>query len=170
MALVKSVLGKTPQFGKDCYLAENATIIGDVVCGNDCSFWFQSVVRGDVHYIKMGDRVNVQDGAVIHATYQKSPTTIGSDVSIAHNAIVHGCTIEDKVLIGMGAIVMDDAHIGTNSIIAAGSIVLQKTKVEPNSIYAGTPAKKIKDLDESISAGEIKRIAANYMKYSQWYK
>lgn len=169
MALIKSILGKSPSFGKDCYLAENATIIGDVVCGDNCSFWFQSVVRGDVHYIKMGDRVNVQDGAVIHATYQKSPTTIGNDVSIAHNAIVHGCTIEDKVLIGMGAIVMDDAHIGSNCIIAAGSIVLQNTNVEPNSIYAGTPAKKIKDLDKSISAGEIKRIAENYMKYSAWY-
>lgn len=169
MALIKSILGKSPKFGKDCYLAENATVIGDVVCGDNCSFWFQSVVRGDVHYIKMGDRVNVQDGAVIHATYQKSPTNIGNDVSIAHNAIVHGCTIEDKVLIGMGAIVMDDAHIGSNCIIAAGSIVLQNTIVEPNSIYAGTPAKKIKDLDKSISAGEIKRIAENYMKYSSWY-
>lgn len=170
MALIKSILGKSPEFGKDCYLAENATIIGDVVCGDNCSFWFQSVVRGDVHSIKMGDRVNVQDGAIIHATYQKSPTTIGNDVSIAHNAIVHGCTIEDKVLIGMGAIIMDDVHIGSNCIIAAGSIVLQNTKVDSNSIYAGTPAKKIKDLDKSVSAGEIKRIAENYMKYSQWYK
>jgi carbonic anhydrase/acetyltransferase-like protein (isoleucine patch superfamily) len=170
MALIKSINGKTPKFGKECYLAENATIIGDVVCGDNCSFWFQSVVRGDVHYIKMGDRVNVQDGAIIHATYQKSPTTIGDDVSIAHNAIVHGCTIENKVLIGMGAIVMDDAHIGSNCIIAAGSIVLQNTNVESNSIYAGTPAKKIKDLDESVSAGEIERIAQNYMKYSTWYK
>ena len=157
MALIKSLRGKSPQFGKDCYLAENATIIGDVV-------------RGDVHFIKMGDRVNIQDGAVIHATYQKSPTTIGNDVSIAHNAIVHGCTIEDQVLIGMGAIVMDDVHIGSNCIIAAGSIVLQNTIVEPNSIYAGTPAKKIKDLDESAASGEIKRIAGNYMKYSEWYK
>ena len=170
MALIKTIQGKSPQFGKDCYLAENATIIGDVVCGDNCSFWFQSIVRGDVHFIKMGDRVNVQDGAVIHATYQKSPTTIGNDVSIAHNAIVHGCTIEDKVLIGMGAIVMDDAHIGSNCIIAAGSIVLQNTIVEPNSIYAGVPAKKIKDLDQSISAGEIERIAENYVKYSSWYK
>jgi len=170
MALIKTILGKSPQFGKDCYLAENATIIGDVVCGDNCSFWFQSVVRGDVHFIKMGDRVNVQDGAVVHATYKKSPTTIGNDVSIAHNAIVHGCTIEDQVLIGMGAIIMDDAHIGSNCIIAAGSIVLQKTIVEPNSIYAGTPAKKIKDLDKSISAGEIKRIAGNYVKYAEWYK
>ncbi len=170
MALIKTILGKSPQFGEDCYLAENATIIGDVICGDNCSFWFQSVVRGDVHFIKMGDRVNIQDGAVIHATYQKSPTTIGNDVSIAHNAIVHGCTIEDQVLIGMGAIVMDDAHIGSNCIIAAGSIVLQNTIVEPNSIYAGTPAKKIKDLDRSTSSGEIKRIAANYMKYAEWYK
>lgn len=170
MALIKTIRGKSPQFGKDCYLAENATLIGDVVCGDNCSFWFQSVVRGDVHFIKMGNRVNVQDGAVIHATYQKSPTTIGNDVSIAHNAIVHGCTIEDQVLIGMGAIVMDDAHIGSNCIIAAGSIVLQNTIVEANSIYAGIPAKKIKDLDESTVAGEIKRIAGNYMKYSDWYK
>lgn len=170
MALIKTIRGKTPKFGKECYLAENATIIGDVVCGDNCSFWFQSVVRGDVHSIKMGDRVNVQDGAVIHATYQKSPTTIGNDVSIAHNAIVHGCTIEDKVLIGMGAIIMDDAHIGSNCIIAAGSIVLQNTNVESNSIYAGTPAKKIKDLEESVSSGEIERIAQNYMKYSNWYK
>ena len=170
MALIKEILGKKPQFGKDCYLAENATIIGDVVCGDECSFWFQSVVRGDVHFIKMGDRVNIQDGAIVHATYQKAPTTIGNDVSIAHNAIVHGCTIEDKVLIGMGAIVMDHAHIGTNSIIAAGSIVLQNTIVEPNSIYAGTPAKKIKSLDKSLSSGEIKRIAGNYVKYAGWYK
>ncbi len=170
MALIKSILGKSPKFGKDCYLAENATIIGDVTCGDNCSFWFQSVVRGDVHFIKMGDRVNVQDGAVIHATYQKSPTTIGNDVSIAHNAIVHGCTIEDQVLIGMGAIIMDDAHIGNNCIIAAGAIVLQNTIVEPFSIYAGAPAKKIKDLDQSSSAGEIKRIAGNYIKYSEWYK
>lgn len=170
MALIKSVLGKSPQFGKNCYLAENATIIGDVVCGDNCSFWFQSVIRGDVHFIKMGDRVNVQDGAVIHATYQKSPTTIGNDVSIAHNAIVHGCTIEDEVLIGMGAIVMDDALIGHNSIIAAGAIVLQNTVVEPFSIYAGAPAKKIKDLDQSKAAGEIKRIAGNYIKYAEWYK
>lgn len=170
MALIKTIRGKSPQFGKDCYLAENATIIGDVICGDNCSFWFQSIVRGDVHFIKMGDRVNVQDGAVIHATYQKSPTTIGNDVSIAHNAIVHGCTIEDQVLIGMGAIIMDDAHIGSNCIIAAGAIVLQNTIVEPYSIYAGTPAKKIKDLDQSSYAGEIKRIAENYIKYSDWYK
>jgi carbonic anhydrase/acetyltransferase-like protein (isoleucine patch superfamily) len=170
MALIKEIQGKKPQFGKDCYLAENTTIIGDVVCGDNCSFWFQSVIRGDVHFIKMGDRVNVQDGAVIHATYQKSPTTIGNDVSIAHNAIVHGCTIEDEVLIGMGAIVMDDAHIGHNSIIAAGSIVLQNTIVEPFSIYGGIPAKKIKNLDQSAAAGEIKRIAANYIKYATWYK
>ena len=170
MALIKDIEGKSPQFGKNCYLAENATIIGDVVCGDDCSFWFQSVVRGDVHFIKMGDRVNVQDGAVIHATYQKSPTTIGNDVSIAHNAIVHGCTIEDKVLVGMGAIVMDDAHVESNVIIAAGAIVLQNMRLEANSIYAGMPAKKIKTLDASKSAGEIQRIAGNYVKYAKWYK
>lgn len=170
MALIIPVRGKTPKFGKKTYLAQNSTIVGDVICGMNCSFWFNSVVRGDVHYIKIGNRVNVQDGAIIHGTYKKSPTNIGDDVSIAHNAIIHGCTIKDRVLIGMGAIIMDDAVVGENSIIAAGSVVTSKTIVEPNSLYAGTPAKKVKDLDKSDSAGEIKRIAENYLEYKKWYK
>ncbi|MFT7155053.1 MAG: carbonic anhydrase/acetyltransferase-like protein (isoleucine patch superfamily) [Parvicella sp.] len=170
MALIKSIENKSPKFGADCYLAENATIIGNLVCGDQCSFWFQSVVRADVNFIKMGNKVNVQDGAVVHCTYNKHPTTIGNNVSIGHNAIVHGCTIEDNVLIGMGAIVMDDCIIGANSIIAAGAVVTKGTKVESGSIYAGTPAKKIKDIDTELFEGEVMRIADNYVKYSSWYK
>ena len=148
MALILPVKGISPTFGNNCYLAENATVIGDVTMGDDCSVWFTAVVRGDVHYIRIGNKVNIQDGAIIHCTYQKSPTTIGDFVSIGHRAIVHGCTIEDNVLIGMGAIVMDNAVIKKNSIIAAGSVVLENTIVESNTIYGGVPAKKIKDLDE----------------------
>jgi carbonic anhydrase/acetyltransferase-like protein (isoleucine patch superfamily) len=170
MALIKAVEGKSPQFGNDCYIAENATIVGDVVCGDQCSFWFNAVVRGDVHYIKMGNKVNVQDGACIHATYQKSPTNIGNNVSIGHHAIVHGCTVKDNVLIGMGAIVMDDCVIGENSIIAAGAVVTAGTIVEPGSIFAGVPAKFIKKIDERLQEGEINRIANNYVKYSGWFK
>ena len=170
MALIKEVLGKKPEFGKDCYLAENATIVGDVVCGDHCSFWFNAVVRGDVHYIRLGNKVNVQDGAVIHCTYKKSPTNIGNNVSIGHNAIVHGCTIKDNVLIGMGAIVMDNCIVESNTIIAAGAVVLQGTKVEANSVYAGVPAKKVKEMDENLSKGEIERIAESYLMYSGWFK
>jgi carbonic anhydrase/acetyltransferase-like protein (isoleucine patch superfamily) len=170
MALIKTVEGKTPQFGNDCFIAENATIIGDLQCGDECSFWFQSVVRGDVHYIKMGNKVNVQDGAIIHCTYQKCPTNIGNNVSIGHRAIVHGCTIHDNVLIGMGAIVMDDCIIESNSIVAAGSVLTQGTVVESGSIYAGIPAKKIKDIDKNLFEGEVMRIANNYVKYSSWFK
>ena len=170
MALIKEVQGKAPQFGNDCYIAENATIVGDVVCGDQCSFWFNAVVRGDVHYIKMGNKVNVQDGACIHATYQKSPTNIGNNVSIGHHAIVHGCTVHDNVLIGMGAIVMDDCVIGENSIVAAGAVLTQGTIVEPGSIYAGVPAKFIKKVDIKLQEGEINRIANNYVKYSGWFK
>ena len=166
MALIKEVSGKKPVFGKNCYLAENATVVGDVVCGDHCSFWFNAVVRGDVHYIRMGNKVNVQDGAVVHCTYQKSPTNIGNNVSIGHNAIVHGCTIKDNVLIGMGAIVMDDCVVESNTIIAAGAVVLQGTKVEANSVYAGVPAKKVKQMDENLSKGEIERIAESYLMYS----
>ena len=169
MALIKAVEGKSPQFGND-YIAENATIVGDVVCGDQCSFWFNAVVRGDVHYIKMGNKVNVQDGACIHATYQKSPTNIGNNVSIGHHAIVHGCTVKDNVLIGMGAIEMDDCVIGENSIIAAGAVVTAGTIVEPGSIFAGVPAKFIKKIDERLQEGEINRIANNYVKYSGWFK
>jgi len=170
MALIKEVRGFTPQFGEDIYLAENATIVGEVTCGNQCSFWFNAVVRGDVNYIKMGDKVNVQDGAVIHGTYEKSPTNIGNNVSIGHQAMVHGCTIQDNVLIGMGAIIMDDCIIGENSIIAAGAVLTAKTIVEPGSIYAGIPAKKIKDIPQNLVEGEINRIANNYVKYASWYK
>ena len=170
MALIKEVRGFTPKFGEDIYLAENATIVGEVICGNQCSFWFNAVVRGDVNYIKMGDKVNVQDGAVIHGTYEKSPTNIGNKVSIGHQAMVHGCTIRDNVLVGMGAIIMDDCIIGENSIIAAGAVLTAKTIVEPGSIYAGVPAKKIKDVPENLIEGEINRIANNYVKYASWYK
>lgn len=168
MALVKSIKGVSPSFGDACYLAENATIIGDVVMGESCSIWFNAVVRGDVHYIKMGNKVNVQDGAVIHATYQKHPTNIGNSVSIGHNAIVHGCTIHDYVLIGMGAIVMDNCIIQSNSIIAAGAVVLENTIVESGCIYAGVPAKKVKELNQEQSGRLIKGITNNYVEYKSW--
>ena len=170
MPIIKTVNGKHPQIPDDCYIAENATIVGEVTMGNQCSVWFNAVIRGDVHYIKMGDKVNVQDGAVIHATYLKSPTNIGNNVSIGHNAIVHGCTIHDNVLIGMGSIIMDDCVIESNSIIAAGAVVTQNTRVEAGSIYAGVPAKKVKDISENMISGEINRIANNYIKYSSWFK
>ncbi|MFB9053335.1 gamma carbonic anhydrase family protein [Formosa undariae] len=170
MMIIKSVRGNTPQIPDDCFVAENATIVGEVSMGKNCSIWFNAVLRGDVHFIKMGDKVNVQDGAVIHATYQKSPTTIGNNVSIGHNALVHGCTIHDNVLIGMGSIVMDDCIIESNSIIAAGAVVTKNTVVESGSIYAGVPAKKVKDISEELISGEINRIAENYVKYSGWFK
>ena len=146
MALIKTVKGKTPQFGKNIYLSENATVVGEVIMGDDCTVWFNAVVRGDVHYIHIGNKVNIQDGAIIHCTYQKAPTTIGNNVSIGHKAIVHGCTLEDNVVIGMGAIVMDHAVVEKNSLVAAGSVVLENTRVESGSIYAGVPAKKVKEL------------------------
>jgi carbonic anhydrase/acetyltransferase-like protein (isoleucine patch superfamily) len=170
MPIIKTLNGITPQIPDDCYIAENATIVGEVSMGNQCSVWFNAVIRGDVHYIKMGNKVNVQDGAVIHATYKTSPTTIGNNVSIGHNAIVHGCTIHDNVLIGMGSIVMDDCVIESNSIIAAGAVVTKNTKVESGSIYAGIPAKKVKDISQDLISGEINRIADNYVKYSSWYE
>ncbi len=170
MPIIKPVKGIHPKIPDDCYIADNATIVGDVTMGNECSIWFNAVIRGDVHFIKMGNKVNVQDGAIIHATYQKSPTTIGNNVSIAHNAIVHGCTIKDNVLIGMGSIVMDDCVIESNSIIAAGAVVKKNTIVESGSIYAGVPAKKVKDISEELISGEINRIANNYVKYSGWFK
>jgi carbonic anhydrase/acetyltransferase-like protein (isoleucine patch superfamily) len=170
MPIIKPVNGISPLIPNSCFIAENATIVGDVTMGEQCSVWFNAVIRGDVHYIKMGDKVNVQDGAVIHATYQKSPTTIGNNVSIGHNAIVHGCTIHDNVLIGMGSIVMDDCIVESNSIIAAGAVVTQNTWVEAGSIYAGVPAKKVKDISKDLISGEIDRIANNYVKYSSWFK
>ena len=168
--IIKTVLGKTPVFGKDCFIAENATIVGDVVMGDECSVWFNAVIRGDVHYIRMGNKVNVQDGAIIHCTYQKAPTNIGNNVSIAHNAIVHGCTVEDNVLIGMGSIIMDDCIVGSNSIIAAGAVLTKGTIVPPGTIYGGMPAKKLKDISPELSEGEILRIANSYVKYASWFK
>ncbi|NKI25590.1 Carbonic anhydrase or acetyltransferase, isoleucine patch superfamily [Arenibacter nanhaiticus] len=168
--MIKTINGKTPQIGEDCYIAENATIVGEVSMGSQCSIWFNAVLRGDVHFIKMGNKVNVQDGAVIHCTYLKSPTTIGNNVSIGHNAIVHGCTIHDNVLIGMGSIVMDDCIIESNSIIAAGAVVTKGTRVPSGTVFAGMPAKKIKDISTDLSAGEVDRIADNYVKYSSWFK
>lgn len=170
MALIKTVNGITPQFGANCYLAENSTVVGDVVMGDDCSVWFTAVVRGDVHSIRIGNKVNIQDAAIIHCTYQKAPTTIGNFVSIGHRAIVHGCTVKDNVLIGMGAIVMDHAVIGENSIIAAGSVVLENTIVEPGSIYAGVPAKRVKDIDVENFRNLIERIGNNYVMYAGWFK
>lgn len=168
--IIKSVNGKHPEIPENCFIAENATIVGDVVMGDECSVWFNAVIRGDVNYIKMGNRVNVQDGAVIHATYKISPTTIGNNVSIGHNAIVHGCTVHDNVLIGMGSIVMDDCIVESNTIIAAGAVVSKSTVVESGSIYAGIPAKKIKDISPELTKGEVERIAENYVMYSSWFK
>ncbi len=170
MALILPVNGKEPRMGSNCWLADNATVVGDVTMGDDCSVWFTAVVRGDVHYIRIGNKVNIQDGAVIHCTYQKSPTTIGNFVSIGHRAIVHGCTIEDNVLIGMGAIVMDNAVIKSNSIVAAGSVVLENTVVESGTIYAGIPARKVKDLDENNFKNLIERIGNNYSMYADWFR
>ncbi|MFD2566497.1 gamma carbonic anhydrase family protein [Pseudotenacibaculum haliotis] len=170
MKIIKPVKGKYPQIPEDCFIAENAVIVGEVTMGSECSIWYNAVIRGDVHYIKMGNKVNVQDGAVIHATYQKSPTNIGNNVSIGHNAIVHGCTIQDNVLVGMGSIIMDDCVVESNSIIAAGAVVTKNTRVEAGSIYAGVPAKKVKDISEELISGEINRIANNYVEYSSWFK
>lgn len=170
MALVKPVKGILPQFGKNNWMAENATIVGEVISGEDCTFWFNSVVRGDVNKIILGNKVNVQDGACIHCTYQKAATTIGNNVSIGHHAIVHGCTIHDNVLIGMGAIVMDGAVVEKNSIIAAGAVVLEGTLVPSGSIFAGVPAKKVKDLSQEQTQQLIERIANNYTMYADWFR
>ncbi len=170
MALIKEVNGISPKWGNNCFFAENATVVGDVQMGNDCSVWFQAVVRGDVHYIKIGNKVNIQDGAIIHCTYQKSPVNIGNFVSIGHRAIVHGCTIEDNVLVGMGAIVMDNVLVKQNVIIGAGSVVTENSVLESNSIYAGVPAKKVKDMDPEKFADLIERIGNNYIMYASWFK
>ncbi len=170
MPVILPVKGVLPIFGNNCFIAPNATIVGDVVMGDDCSVWFNAVIRGDVNIIRIGHKVNVQDGAVIHCTYEKAAAIIGNNVSIGHNAIVHGCVIEDNVLVGMGAIVMDNARIGTNSIIAAGAVVLENTQIEPGSIYAGVPAKKVKNISQEMINGEINRIADNYLMYSSWFK
>ena len=170
MALIKTVLGKTPQMGEGCFLADNCTIIGDVVMGDQCSVWFNAVVRGDVNYIRIGNQVNIQDGVVIHGTFEKAATEIGNHVSIGHNALVHGCTLHDNVLIGMGATVMDNSVVEEKSIVAAGAVVLENTVVESGSIYAGVPAKKIKEVNPALFEGEIQRIAQNYVLYSSWYQ
>lgn len=170
MPVILPVEDQYPSFGDNCFIAPNATIVGDVIAGNDCSFWFNAVVRGDVNSIRMGNKVNVQDGAVIHCTFQRTKAIIGNNVSIGHNAIVHGCTVHDNVLIGMGAIVMDNAVIHSNTIIAAGAVVLENTVCEGGSIYAGVPAKKVKAIDESQIQGEIDRIANNYVRYADWFR
>jgi carbonic anhydrase/acetyltransferase-like protein (isoleucine patch superfamily) len=169
MSYIFEIKGKLPKWGNNCFVAPNATLCGDIIMGDECSIWFNAVIRGDVNFIRMGNKVNVQDGAVIHCTYLKTATHIGNNVSIGHNAIVHGCVIEDNVLIGMGAIVMDNAKIGSNSIIAAGAVVLENTIVEAGSIYAGVPAKKVKNISQELISGEIERIANNYLMYASWY-
>ena len=170
MALIKSVKGNSPIFGASVYLAENATVVGDVEMGSDCSVWFSAVVRGDVNSIRIGNKVNIQDGAVIHCTYQKAATILGNNVSVGHNALVHGCTIHDNVLVGMGAIVMDGVVVESNSIIAAGAVVLEGTHIESGTIYAGIPAKKVKELNEEQTARLIEGISNNYVMYSSWLK
>src|SRR5215218_5004432 len=169
MPLILHVDNVYPQFGNNCFIAPNATIVGDVVMGDDCSVWFNTVVRGDVNSIRIGNKVNVQDGAVIHCTFKRSKAVIGNNVSIGHNAIVHGCTVHDNVLIGMGAIVMDNAVVNSNTIIAAGSVVLEETVCEAGAIYAGVPAKKVKEISQEKVEGEINRIANNYLSYSKWF-
>lgn len=168
MATILSLRGKSPVYGKECFIADTAVLVGDVTMGTHCTVWFHTVIRGDVHSITLGDYTNVQDGAVIHCTYQKAPVVVGSRVSIAHKAIVHGCTIEDDVLIGMGAIVMDHAVIGTGSVIAAGAVVLPGTVVPPGSVYAGVPAKKVKNTNQEMKE-VIARTAENYPMYASWY-
>ncbi|MEY4135632.1 MAG: gamma carbonic anhydrase family protein [Saprospiraceae bacterium] len=170
MALIKAVHGILPRFGANCYLAENAVVVGDVVMGDDCSVWFHAVVRGDVHYIRIGNKVNVQDGAVIHCTYRQAPTQIGNNVSIGHRAIVHGCTVHDNVLVGMGAIIMDHAVVEENVLIAAGAVVLENSLLESGYIYAGIPAKKVKPLGEAAFKDNIERIANNYVMYADWFR
>jgi len=170
MAFILPVKGITPQFGENCFIAPNATVVGDVIIGNDCSIWFNAVVRGDVNSIRIGNKVNIQDGAVIHCTYEKTTVHLGNNVSVGHNAIVHGCKVSDNVLIGMGAIVMDNCEIGSNSIVAAGAVVTEGTVVPPGCIFAGVPAKKVKDISQELINGEINRIANNYLMYSSWFK
>ncbi|MFS4483895.1 gamma carbonic anhydrase family protein [Hyunsoonleella sp. 2307UL5-6] len=169
MPIIQTVRGKTPIIPKDCFIAENATIVGEVTMGNQCSVWFSAVVRGDVNFIKIGNKVNIQDGAVIHGTFEKAGTTIGNNVSVGHNALVHGCTIHDNVLVGMGSIIMDGCVVHSNSIVAAGAVVTQNTIIESGSIYAGVPAKKVKDISKALISGEINRISDAYIKYASWF-
>ena len=169
MAIIRTLRGVTPKFGKDCFLAETATVVGEVVLGDNCTVWYNAVLRGDVNTITIGDNTNIQDGCVLHGTYKTASTTLGNDVSIGHNALIHGCTINDRVLVGMGAIVMDNAVVGSDSLIAAGSVVLAGTIIENGSVFAGIPARKVKDIDENLLS-VIKRTATNYQKYASWYK
>ncbi len=169
MALIRKLNGISPKYGKECWFAETAVVIGEVAMGENCTVWYNAVVRGDVNSISIGDHTNIQDNAVIHGTYQKAPTKIGSHVSIGHSALVHGCTLEDNVLIGMGAIVMDNCVVGSGSIVGAGAVVLENTIIEPGSVYVGNPARKVKDIGEKGKA-EIQRIAGNYIKYASWYQ
>ncbi len=170
MALLMPVLGKEPQLGSRCFLAPNATLVGDIIMGDDCSVWFNAVLRGDVNFIRMGNKVNIHDNAVVHCTFEKWSTYIGNNVSIGHSAIVHGCTLHDDVLVGMGAIVMDGCIVHSNCIIAAGAVMLQNTVAEIGSIYAGVPAKKVKNVSDELAASEIHRIANNYLRYASWFK
>ena len=170
MPLVKSLKNKSPKFGKACWLAETATVIGDVEMGDECTIWYNAVLRGDVNFIKIGNKVNIQDNAMVHCTYQKAGTSLGNEVSVGHNAIVHGCTIDDKVLIGMGAIVMDNVHVGTGSIIAAGAVVKENTKIPPYTLWAGVPAKQVKTLDPKTSIEKLEKLANNYVMYAKWYQ
>ncbi|MDU1904518.1 MAG: gamma carbonic anhydrase family protein [Dysgonomonas sp.] len=170
MALVKEVRGFTPEIGENTYLADNATIIGDVVIGRDCSIWFNAVLRGDVNSIRIGNRVNIQDGSVLHTLYQKSVVEIGDDVSVGHNVVIHGAKIENGALIGMGSVVLDHAVVGEGSIVAAGSVVLSGTIIEPGSIYAGVPAKFVKKVDPEQAKEMNQKIAKNYLMYSGWFK
>ena len=170
MALIKSVRGFDPQIGENCFLAENATIIGDVVLGDGCTVWFNAVLRGDVNSIRVGKNVNIQDGSVLHTLYQKSTIEIGDNVSIGHNVTIHGAKIEDLALIGMGSVVMDNAVIGQGAIVAAGSVVLSNTIVEPYSIYAGVLAKFVKKVDPQQTETINKRISENYQFYASWYQ
>jgi len=170
MAIIKTLLDKTPQIGEGTFLAETATVIGDVTMGRECSVWYNAVIRGDVHFITLGNKVNVQDNAMLHCTFEKYPLVIGNNVSIGHNAIVHGCTIKDNVLIGMGAIVMDDCTVESNSIVGAGSVVTQGTHIKSGEVWGGIPARKIKDISAELLEGEVNRIANSYVRYSGWYK
>lgn len=170
MAFILPCRDFIPVNGNDCWFAPNATIVGDVIMGDECSVWFNAVIRGDVNSIRLGNRVNIQDGAVLHCTYEKTKTILGNNVSVGHNALVHGCTVEDNVLIGMGAIVMDNCYIESGSIIAAGAVLLEGTRVEAGSIYAGIPAKKLKSISKELFEGEVMRIANNYLMYSGWFK
>ena len=169
MAIITSVRGFTPIIGKDTFLAENAVIVGDVIIGDECSIWYSTVVRGDVNSIKIGNRVNIQDGSVLHTLYQKSTIEIGDDFSIGHNVIIHGAKIKDYALLGMGSIVMDDAEVGEGAIVAAGSVVLSKTKIGPHEMWAGTPAKFVKMVEPEKAKEMNEKIARNYLMYSRWY-